>query len=426
MSTNNGIIRYNISDSSCHIFSTVEGLQHQEFNTHAYSKDKSGYIYFAGINGVNRFHPDSIRLSNNNAPIFVRELRINDQTSHQFGHPNLLNTLQLPYSQNTIAFDFHAIDFANPSATKVKYKLQGVDHAFVEIDGTNGSARYPKLAPGNYKLILVGANADKHWNNTSREISITIHPPWWQTWWFRLSAFLAIGGILSGAIRYYYNQQLAKKDFALREQALIIEKQTALQAERTRIASEMHDDLGGGLTTIKFLSQNLLHKIGANDQKSEITRILDQSQTLVSNMSEIIWAMNAGFDTLENLVIYSRRYAREFLDTHGIDLKFEVQGMSESIGLSGEKRRNIFLVIKEALHNAVKHSNATIITISFYVTVDNLQLKVTDNGIGLNQEANENGNGLQNMKSRIESLGGDCTILSSEHKGVSVNCIIPW
>ena len=196
-----------------------------------------------------------------------------------------------------------------------------------------------------------------------------------------------------------------KKDAIIREQALIIEKQTALQHERTRIASEMHDDLGGGLTTINFLSQKLIRNMQDDQEKASLEKIVNQSQTLVTNMSEIIWAMNAGFDTLDNLVAYTRRYAREYLDTHDIKLHFHVEGDITDIELTGEKRRSIFLVIKEALHNTVKHSQATEFSILFDVT-STLNIVLGDNGVGLPKETRINGNGLRNMEKRVTALGG--------------------
>ena len=131
-------------------------------------------------------------------------------------------------------------------------------------------------------------------------------------------------------------------------------------------------------------------------------------------MSEIIWAMNAGFDTLDNLVAYTRRYTYEYLEDYAIDLIFRTQGDIAGIDISGEKRRNIFLVIKEALHNAVKHSNADKINIRFDMKDNQLSIYISDNGIGLPDEIRLNGNGLKSMRSRIENMGGRITFTNEE------------
>jgi len=219
-----------------------------------------------------------------------------------------------------------------------------------------------------------------------------------------------------------FQYETEKKDAKLREQQLQLEKQEALQLERTRIAGEMHDDLGGGLTSIKFLSQKLLRQLEDEKQSQTLEKIVGQSQKLVTNMSEIIWAMNSGFDTLENLIAYSRRYGREQLDIYQIDFKFEIEGNTQGIELSGEKRRGLYLIIKEAIHNSIKHSQATEFFIKFIID-KNLEIVLLDNGIGFS-EARLNGNGLKNMKDRMESLNGKFDIQSSEN-GTEIKLSLP-
>lgn len=187
-----------------------------------------------------------------------------------------------------------------------------------------------------------------------------------------------------------------------------LEKQKALELERVRIAAEMHDDLGGGLTTIKFLSQKVLKSIDSNADKIKVEKIVSHSKKLVNNMSEIIWAMNAGFDTLESLVAYTRRFASEYLDDYAIDLKFKTEGDLSKIKLTGERRRSIFLVIKESLHNIVKHAGASKAVITFTVR-QNIKVKIQDDGIGFKADENQLGNGLQNMRNRINKLKGEIT-----------------
>lgn len=238
---------------------------------------------------------------------------------------------------------------------------------------------------------------------------------------------LILSGILIWFVITYQKKkneyEISKRDQKLREQELIIQRQQALTAERTRIASEMHDDLGGGLTTIKFLSQKALRKIEDPNQKTQIQKIVNNAQTLVGNMSEIIWAMNAGFDTVDNLVAYCRRYAREYLDDHEIKLNFTVDGNMDHHTISGEERRNIFLVVKEALHNTVKHAEATTVNISFDIKDDVLHLIIADNGKGLHDKHAQFGNGLDNMKNRIEDIKGELKYITNE--GLTIDIQVP-
>jgi len=199
-----------------------------------------------------------------------------------------------------------------------------------------------------------------------------------------------------------------KKDALLREQALIIEKQHAIERERTRIASEMHDDLGSGLTTIRYLSDKALMQAKDPDELEQIQRIADHSNTLVQNMSEIIWAMNSRYDDAENLVGYLRRYASEYLDEHQIPLEFDIDERQwDEINVGGEVRRNLFLVFKEILHNTVKYSGATQVIVKVETT-DQIILKVTEvGGKGFDPATSEReGNGLYNCRKRMDFING--------------------
>ncbi len=235
---------------------------------------------------------------------------------------------------------------------------------------------------------------------------------------------LIILGTLTLFYFYTKNQRIAHELELSQE---IIQKQTALQAERTRIAAEMHDDLGGGLTTIKFLGQKMLRKIDNIEQKTQLDKIVNNSQTLVSNMSEIIWAMNAGFDTLDNLIAYCRRFASEYLGDHNISLEYQSLEGESQIECSGEKRRHIFLVFKELLHNIVKHAEAQKVNIHWSINDVQVQLTISDNGIGMPDTAEDSdisfGNGLRNMTKRIEQLNG--TIHWTNQKGTHTKIELP-
>jgi len=218
------------------------------------------------------------------------------------------------------------------------------------------------------------------------------------------------------AILVYFivNYQRRKRDYEieqreqqLREQALLLEKQKALEEERTRIAAEMHDDIGGGLTTIKYLSEKAMKSTEDPDQRALIGRVVEHSRSLVQNTSEIIWAMNGGFDTLDSLVGYCRHFASEYLHEHDIDLSFRSELQDGKQYVSGEKRRSVFLVTKEALHNTVKHAKADLVSIECKENQGTLDFKIADNGKGLVEKGNEFGNGLSNMKKRIKGIGGE-------------------
>ncbi len=421
MSTNKGIYRYDPKTNEAHQFRSKDGLQEQEFNTMSYFENSKGNFMFGGINGINIFNPLKVKLSKKQATIDFYNYKINDEDSRQFGVSNYVKDIFLDYDNNTISFEFVGIDFKDPKSVNLKYIMEGVDNDWVEIDENKGFARYSNLQTGKYTFKMLASNADEVWAEQPKTVRITILPPWWQTWWFRILSIGSIVGFIHLSFLSYHRRKLREKDFQLREQKLLLGKQQALEAERTRIAGEMHDDLGGGLTTIRFLSQKVLKNIKNDTNRASIKKIVNHAQNLVTNMSEIIWAMNAGFDTLDSLIAYSRRYANEYLGEHDIKLEFKTIGKSQNHQFTGEKRRHIFLVIKEALHNIVKHADANEVGIKFEVS-NHLTVLIKDDGKGINEE-NQLGNGIQNMKNRIRKLEGEIEFINKS--GTAIKIVIP-
>jgi signal transduction histidine kinase len=215
------------------------------------------------------------------------------------------------------------------------------------------------------------------------------------------------------------------KDAQLREQNLIIENQKAIEHERNRIASEMHDELGSGLTIIQYLSDNIVSRSNDQSINDDITKIARYSTVLVSNMSEIIWAMNSRFDNLDGLIGYLRRYIVEYLEDHRMAFSFLTDGIEPSVSITGEKRRNLYLVVKEILHNSIKYSNATKINIliGFYAELTILITEV--NGIGFDPQENmEKGNGLFNVENRMRQIGGSI-IYQKEKDQMVIKIVLP-
>ena len=179
----------------------------------------------------------------------------------------------------------------------------------------------------------------------------------------------------------------------------------AQQAERNRISADMHDDLGAGVTAIRLYSELAKKRIG-KEVIPEIEKISASANELLNNMNAIIWTMSSSNDTLDNMVAYIRGYALEYFENTGINCIIQLDEDLPNIAVSGELRRNVYMVVKEALNNILKHSKATDVTITLKKQPDGLSLYIHDNGTGIDfDNLRRFGNGLNNMKKRMESTG---------------------
>lgn len=197
----------------------------------------------------------------------------------------------------------------------------------------------------------------------------------------------------------------------------------ARDKERNRISQEIHDEIGSGLTSIRLLSE--INRIkAANDETNKVfEKISDTANSLMDNMNEIIWTLNSKNDTLPNLIAYLRHFIVEYFEPLPIQLRIAIPDTLNEIPVSGKIRRNILLSVKEALHNIVKHAKATEVNVHF-TTDTQLSITISDNGIGFNPaRVNPHNNGLQNIKDRLQAIGGSCTI--SHHNGTSVLFELP-
>ncbi|MFL5789748.1 MAG: sensor histidine kinase, partial [Flavisolibacter sp.] len=251
-------------------------------------------------------------------------------------------------------------------------------------------------------------------------IHIFIKPPYWQTWWFIGLVVIAVGSIFFFFIKY-----IAQRN--LRERILRLEKEQAVEKERNRIANDMHDDLGSGLTKIAILSEVAKTQLGKREAVTEqLEKISYSSRELVDSLQDIIWVLNPKNDLLESMAAYIREYALKFFEATDIHLYFDYPEYMPVFKLSEEQRRNTFLVLKETLNNTAKHSHCTEVVIKFHVFENNLQISIQDNGRGFNNKKIRGfANGLANMRSRMKQIGGYYDIDSVINKGTKTTLTIP-
>ena len=344
--------------------------------------------------------------------ILLSEIRVKDTIDA------LVSNASFRYNQNDIMFQWAAPSFIDEKQTLYSYRLQGARSTNWSEPTTESMIRYMNLTPGKYKFDLKAIFPNGMYSDKSTSYSFEILPPWWTRWWvYVFVALAASGGVLLLA-RSYTMRRLEK-------QRLALEKQQIIEKERTRIASDMHDDLGAGLSSIRFLSEKIKQTSASDAATNEIGKIVNISSELVDNMNEIIWAMNEKNDTLEDLLFYTRSFAKEYCEENHIGCIDEFPDDIPSKFVSGEVRRNIFLTVKESLHNIVKHADATEVKL-IVQTNELLTVIVSDNGKGiyLSDPYSYSGrNGLKNMQQRIESIGGRFILLNGD--GVTIKLEVP-
>jgi signal transduction histidine kinase len=246
--------------------------------------------------------------------------------------------------------------------------------------------------------------------------------------WMMLGSFIDII-FFSCAIGYRNKKEWEKLNGTLLDEAnkhialqqVVLEKQAELENERRRIAADMHDDLGSGLTRITYLSQMALK----SDAENNLQKIKKTASELVGNMSELIWVMKEENNTLEDLTTYIKSYAVDYFENNDILFAIEMPESFNEITVNGNHRRNLFLSVKESLHNIVKHAQAKNVSIKIDLD-DHLNICIEDDGVGINNQKSDGrtgGNGLRNMKTRIESMNG--RIVIENGFGTKVSFVIP-
>jgi len=192
-----------------------------------------------------------------------------------------------------------------------------------------------------------------------------------------------------------------------------LEKQKLIERERERISHDMHDDLGAGISALKLQAEFLKQKEDNGDLISDIDELLKTSEEMNLSMREMIWSLNSGNDTLGSFVDYAKMYAFNFLKKTKIQLVLEHENVNSETTITTEQRRNLFLCLKEALNNAYKHSQSNQLKLSFIQKNNEFMMKISDNGIGLN-ETNSQGNGVRNMKRRMHDQNGHCEVTTDK------------
>jgi ligand-binding sensor domain-containing protein/two-component sensor histidine kinase len=410
LATVNSLKKYDPNTGNVQVYSLKDGLPISYFpadgNIH---QSADGEILVNSNNGLVHFYPGAITRNQTKPYLHITSVKVENKELKIAGDVTQLHDLYLKYDQNYLAISFAAFNFINPSQNQYAYKLEGVDKKWV-YSGNRNEAIYTNLSPGDYIFSVKAANDAGVWNEEGISLNLHISTPWWKTWWFYTFCFFAA----SASIYILYRVRI---DRILAEQKL-----------RNKIARDLHDDIGSTLSGIKLFSsmaQNKLQqeKSGALDI---VERIGERSEKMIEAMSDIVWSINPVNDSLEKMLVRMKQYAAEMMEPKNIDYNFSVNEKITKAKIDSAIRKEIYLIFKEIINNAVKHSKCNEINIEIGLVGKNFEMTISDNGIGIDLSSlNGNGNGLNNFKQRAKEIGGEIKITSEKTKGTMIGLVIP-
>jgi signal transduction histidine kinase/ligand-binding sensor domain-containing protein len=313
-----------------------------------------------------------------------------------------------------LQFDFAAMTFGAPETVHFRYRLIGFDDDWVDA-GTARHASYSRLPAGDYRFEAAACNSNGIWSATAATLAFSVAPFFWQTWWFRLAALALFTSAVAGTGRYVSFRRLRAKVRELQQKA-------ALHQERARIAKDIHDDLGGTLTQI-ILQLDVARRHRQDTAKTEtyLQQLSTTTRDAVQSLDEIVWAANPNNDVLSAFVDYLGQFAVEYLQMAGIRCRFDLPVHPAPWPLAPEVRHNLYLVLKEALTNVVRHAHAKEVRLQITCEAAELTMRISDDGEGFDHEPNEAcANGVANMRQRMMAIGGHLGIESKKGVGTVI------
>lgn len=350
-------------------------------------------------------------------PVLIREVAIDDRAIARYGGliPPTdaidLRSARMPLRISSLerkaAFEFTALTFGDNENVRFRYRLAGFDAEWIDA-GNRRTASYSRLPPGTYRFEVTACNGDGVWNEQGAAVGLIVVPRWWQTLWFRLAALGLLIGAIFAVVRFLTLRRLAAR---LRT----LEQQAAVEKERTRIARDLHDDLGGRLTQVVLLNELAEQETALGEPARERAREMASSvRQVIKALDETVWALNPRNDTLPDLIDYLSQFAVEFLRAAGIRCRVDLPDHPPALPVPADVRHHVFLVVKEALNNVARHAGASTVDLTVTLTARQLGITVRDDGHGFGDRSPDaQADGLRNMRERMNEIGGTLEIVST-------------
>jgi ligand-binding sensor domain-containing protein/two-component sensor histidine kinase len=400
--TARGLDRLDLASGNFKHYSTADGLANGMISS--IHQDRQGVMWFGATMGLSRMAPAPATTVAAPA-VYITGLNINGEP-RAVADPGVerLAGLRLQPGQRQMHIEFAGLG----EGLQYEYKLDGADARWSGPSSPR-SVNYASLSPGKYRFLVRAVTTGGVASVAPAEVAFQILPPLWRQWWFVSLAAAALALMVHGAHRYHLARQIE------------------LERVRARIATDLHDDLGASLSRVAILSEIVNRQAGLaqSEPGQRLAEIAETARGLVDGMSDIVWSIDPRRDDMRSLLRRIRQSAGEMLEPRAIAWSLDAPPELEGLAMSPDQRRNVFLMVKEAVHNAARHARCSRVTVTIGVRDGECSVEVRDDGRGLPEPEPENGNGLANMRTRAKALGGAFEIARASGGGTEVRLRFP-
>jgi ligand-binding sensor domain-containing protein/signal transduction histidine kinase len=397
-------------------------------------KTKSGLLCFSTVKGLLLLDPHAQDAEPRPPEVLLEEVLVNGQVRRadfktsempatqiapEAGHRDMAGRITIPPGLRELELHYTAISFKSPEMMQFRYRLEGMDQKWIEVGGRR-TAYYHRIPPGNYRFRVSASAGEGIWSDPGAVLAITVQPFFWETGWFLAGAVAGTLSLLAGTVRLVERRRYKRR-------LAVLETQRAVEGERLRISKDMHDDIGSVLTQVSQLSDLGQSETGGPaTAKGHFERIGTHARAAVQALDEIVWATNPKNDNLRHFAEYVCRFADEFFENSAMRCWQEVPTDLPNVPFRADLRHNLFLAVKEAFNNTLKHSSAREVWLRLSVENAGACLSVEDNGTGfVKEKADPHGNGLDNMRTRLAECGGRMELTSLPGQGTKIRFHFP-
>ena len=400
-----GIDRLDPRTGAVRHFTSSDGVPNVDYFSAL--RDRNGDLWFATTGGLIRFTPQSDpAVSSPDVRIGSLQIAGEAVPVHPLG-ATALGPFQLAAGSNRVTLSFFGLSPALDEGLRYQYRLEGADDDW-SPPTRQRAVDYANLAAGRYRFAVRALNKDGSASTSPATVTFTILPPVWRRWWF-LASLAVIVGLVARLVHQYQ-----------------LRRAIELERVRMRIATDLHDDIGAGLSQVAVLSAIVSRRVGSDPAVAEpLSAIGELSRDLVDSMSDIVWAINPRRDHAFDLTHRMRRFASDVLGARDIDLTFTADAEDEDVGLGAEIRREVWLIFKESVNNVARHSGCTRAEITVRIAHQRLELTIADNGRGFSPDLAAEGHGLASIRQRAARIGAALEIESKPGGGTRVTVRAP-